>query len=121
MQEIDSVEVLAPVEPWGTLGEELGLDGEHGGMTSLTMSQVEPKGRPAGGRINVQVEPSKRIGGGRTGVYVQVNDHYALADTDSNSAAPSMELLEINFEPSMIRSEAIIDHIMSLVPRRESE
>ena len=113
--------ILAPVEPWGDWGGELGLDGEHGGMTSLTMSQVDPKGRPSGGQINVQVEPSKRIGGGRTGVYVQVNDHYALADTDSDSATISMELLEINFEASISRSEAIIDHIMSLVPSGETQ
>ena len=49
--------MLVPVEPWGAWGEELGLDGTHGGMTSLTMSQIDPKGRPKGGRINVKVEP----------------------------------------------------------------
>ena len=107
---------LAPVEPWGAWGQELGLDGEHGGMTSMTMSQIDPEGRPAGGRINVQVEPSKRIGDGRTGVYVGVNDHYAFADTEPGAAVQAMELLENNFEASMNRSEAIIDHVMSLVP-----
>ena len=56
---------LAPVEPWGRWGVELGLDGEHGGMTSLIMSQIRPEGRPPGGRINVKVEPSSRIGDGR--------------------------------------------------------
>ena len=111
--------ILAPVEPWGAWGKELGLDGEHGGMTSLTVSQVDPKERPSGGRINVQVEPSKRIGNGRTGVYIGVNDHYILADTDPGNATRSMELLESNFETSMNRSEAIIDHVMSLVPNRE--
>ena len=39
---------LAPVEPWGTWKDALGLDGRHGGMTSLTMSQRKPEGRPEG-------------------------------------------------------------------------
>ncbi len=54
---------LAPVEPWGAWGETIGLDGRHGGMTSLTMSQLRPAGRPDGDQINVRVEPSKRING----------------------------------------------------------
>ena len=45
---------------------------------------------------------------------IEVNDHYALASCDSYSATRSMELLETNFETSMNRSEAIIDHIMYL-------
>ena len=45
--------MLAPVEPWGHWGPDLGLDGDHGGMTSLTMSQLDPPGRAPGGRINV--------------------------------------------------------------------
>ena len=112
---------LAPIDPWGAWGQELGLDGEQGGMSSLTMSQIEPEGRATGGRINVKVEPSKRIGNGRTGVYVGVNDHFALADTDSDSATRSMELLENNFEASMSRSETIIDHLMFLVLDRETQ
>ena len=112
--------ILAPVEPWGAWGQDLGLDGEHGGLTSLTMSQINPEGRSAGGRINVKVEPSVRIGDGRTGVFIGVNDHYTLADADLGSATRSMELLGSNFETSMNRSESIIDHIMSLVPKGES-
>ena len=111
---------LAPVEPWGAWGQELGLDGERGGMTSLTMSQIDPEGRPTGGRINVKVEPSAKIGDGRTGVYVGVNDHYALGDTGPGVAARAMELLENNFEVSVNRSHAIVDHVMSLLPRRKA-
>ena len=103
---------LAPVEPWGEWAEELGLDGMYGGMTSLTMTQVDPDGRPKGGRINVKVEPSARIGDGRTGVYVNVNDHYAL-----DSARPAeavIEMLEKHFDESVQRSNRLIDHVMSL-------
>ena len=103
---------LAPVEPWGEWAEELGLDGMYGGMTSLTMTQVDPEGRPKGGRINVKVEPSARIGDGRTGVYVNVNDHYAL-DSDWPAEAV-IEMLEKHFDESVQRSNRLIDHVMNL-------
>ncbi len=105
---------LAPVKPWGAWGQNLGLDGESGGMMSLTMSQIEPDGRPKGGQINVTVEPSVRVGKGRTGVNVRVNDHYAIENTNLGSAGRLMDLFEGNFDISLERSNGIIDHIMSL-------
>ena len=110
---------LAPVEPWGAWKHDLGLDGEHGGMTSLTMSQVDPEGRPKGGHINVKVEPSKRIGQGRLGVYVQVNDHYAIDDPSPQAGERLIGLFEDNFDMSLMRSDSIIDHIMSLAVSEE--
>ena len=111
---------LAPVEPWERWGRELGLDGEHGGMTSLKMTQFDPEGRPAGGRINVTVEPSNRVGDGRTGVYVAVNDHYAIGNSEPGTAGRMMEMFEANFVASLHRSEQIIDHIMSLASKSEA-
>ena len=111
--------MLAPVEPWGALGRDLKLDSEHGGMTSLTMSQLAPEGRTKGGLINIRVEPSARIGQGR-GVYVHVNDHYASDDTILGAGDRLTELLEDNFDTSLSRSNKIIDHIMSLAVRQEA-
>lgn len=105
---------LAPVGPWGAWGEELELDGMHGGMTSLTMSQIDPEGRPKGGRINVKVEPSARVGDGKTGVFVNVNDHYAGHEDQPHGAEGVIGLLEENFEASIDRSNRLIDHVMSL-------
>lgn len=110
---------LAPVEPWGDWRHDLGSGGEHGGMTSLTMSQVDPEGRPKGGRINVTVEPSNRIGQGRAGVYVRVNDHYSIDDSGPGALDRLMELFEEDFEVSLRRSDGLIDHIMSLAVSRE--
>ena len=110
---------LAPVEPWGRWGPALGLDGEHGGMASLTMSQLDPPGRAAGGRISVTVEPSNRIGDPRLGVYVGVNDHYPIDET-SPTMGCSIGVLEENFEASLKRSDDIIDHVMSLAEERET-
>ena len=110
---------LAPVEPWGRWRQELGLDGEHGGMTSLTMSQLRLEDRPKGGKIHVKVEPSNRIGDGRSGVYVAVNDHYAVADATSGGGAQLLGFLRDRFDASIRRSDDIIDHIMSLA--REPE
>ena len=107
--------LLAPVAPWGIWGKKLELDGEHGGMTSLTMTQVNPEGRPPGGRVNVTVEPSKRIGNSRRGVYVRINDHYAIENLDNQMATHEIvRLLEENFDESLRRADQIIDHIMSL-------
>ena len=105
---------LAPIAPWGHWRQELGLDGEHGGMTSLTMSQLRPGDRPLGGRVQVKVEPSNRIGDGRFGVYVQVNDHYAVAGGTADGGAQLMGFLQDRFDASIRRSDDIIDHIMSL-------
>ena len=111
--------ILAPVDPWGSWGRELGLDSEDGGMKSLTMSQSKPTERPLGGQINVTVQPSSRVGGGVSGIYVGINDHYVLGESEPRAAGHSMKILEANFKPSQDRSEAIIDHIMSLVPNGE--
>ena len=110
---------LAPVEPWGAWRQDLGLDGEYGGMKSLTMSRVNPEGRPTGGQINVTVEPSNRIRNRRIGVHVRVNDHYAGGNAELETAEHLMELLASNFDTSLERSNGIIDHIMSLAKPKE--
>ena len=105
---------LAPVAPWGSYAQELDLGGEHGGMTSLTMSQLQLKGRPPGGQVNVTVEPSNRIVGGRSGVYVRINDHFAVDPADAGGRAQLIGFLEDSFDTSLRRSAGIVDHIMSL-------
>lgn len=105
---------LAPVEPWGCLGKELGLDSEHGGMRLLRMSQTHPAGRPQGGEINVTVEPSARIGEERPGIHIGVNDHYEAESERSEGRTQLIDFLEEGFESSIRRGDEIIDHIMSL-------
>ena len=109
---------LAPTAPWGACGHNLRLDSEHGGMTSLTMSQLRPEGRPAGDQINVIVEPSKRIRDERLGVHVRVNDHYVV-EAAPRTAERLMTVLEENFDGSLKRSEEIVDQVMSLATSRE--
>ena len=110
---------LAPVEAWGQWIEELGLDSEHGGMRSLTMTNTRPEGRPPGGQVNVKVEPSVRIDNRRAGVYVSINDHYAMGSADAEGRAQLMGFLEDNFDSSIQRSDGIIDHVMSLATDQE--
>lgn len=105
---------LAPVSPWGRYAQELDLGGEGGGMTSLTMSQLQFKGRPPGGQVNITVEPSLRIGDRRSGVYVRINDHFAVDSADAGGRTRLISLLEYSFDTSMRRSDGIVDHIMSL-------
>ena len=107
--------VLAPVEPWGEWGEKLQPDGHAGGVTSITMTQVNLEDRPHGGQLNVTVEPSTRIGEHERGIYVRVNDHYPVENPESETATREVVgMVEKNFEESIRRAERIIDHIMSL-------
>ncbi len=109
---------LAPVEPWGAWGRDLEPDGEHGGMTSLRMSQVKIEGRPPEDQINVTVEPSIPIvGQGRCGVYVHVNDHYTTGNSGSEAGEHLMKRLESDFEVSLERGNGIVDHVMSLAKK----
>ena len=87
-------------------------------MTSLTMSQLRPEGRPAGGEINIKVEPSKRLSPG-LGVFVAVNDHYALEDPGPGTAERLVAMLLSRFDESLSRSDRIIDHLMSLASHPE--
>ena len=108
--------LLAPTEPWGDWGRQLEPDGKHGGMTSLTMSQVNLMDRSPNGTINVTVGPSSQIGQGETGVFVGVNDHYAIEDPSSRTATSEIvSILDKSFEESLRRAEQIIDHVMSLI------
>lgn len=106
---------LAPIEPWGEWGKKLEPDGDHGGMTSLTMTQVNLEGRPPGGHISVTVEPSSRVGEKRTGIYVRVNDHYEIENPERDMATNEIvTFLENSFDESIQRADRIIDHLMSL-------
>lgn len=115
LQERDRVgRLLAPVDPWGSWAEELGPTGREGGMTSLTMTQTRVGGRTEGDRIGVTVEPSTRVGvESGSGVFVRVNDHYMASD-ENRQAVALIDTLRENFEESLSRAEALVDHIMSL-------
>ena len=107
--------LLAPIEPWGDWGKEIELSDTPSGMTSLTMTQVNPEGRPPGGKINVTVGPSGEIEEERVGVAIKVNDHYGIENINSQTISSEIiKLLELNFDESLKRSDKIIDHIMSL-------
>ena len=109
------VRTLAPVEPWGEWSHDLQPDARHGGMTSLTMTQVNLPDRPPGGYLGVTVQSSNRVGEGERGVFVQVNDHYTVEDPDGRTATEEIvNLLEKSFDESIRRAEKIIDHVMSL-------
>ena len=110
--------LLAPAEPWGDWAAKLGLDGNRGGMVSLTMRQVDPCNRPVGGQINVKVEPSNRVAQELPGVYVGVNDHYVVGNVEPQTQTSEVvELIEEKFDDSLRRADEIIDHIMSLTAR----
>ena len=118
--ELDRIgRALAPSEPWGELGIQLGFHEEHGGMTFLTMTRNAPDGRAAGDQVNVRVSPSEQLASdGKIGVFVGINDHYTLTETPSQETALNlMKVLKENFSTSLKRSGQIIDHVESLKNR----
>lgn len=118
MDERDRIgRALAPVTAWGSWSDALGNSGDHGGPTSLTMTQVSPDDRPDDDRINVTVEPSGLVGDGRTGVYVRVNNHFVRQGVDNASTREVVALLKKHFESSICFSDDIIDHVMSLTAK----
>lgn len=111
---------LAPLAPWGELGQELRLDDHGAGMTSLTMSQHPRHNKASDGQFNITIEPSRQISVESAGVYVRVNHHYAIEDAEVDTTSHFMGLLADNFETTHRRSDKIIDHIMALASTKET-
>ena len=110
---------LAPLEPWGEWKDELGLDSKYSGVKSLTMTDNRPQRRLWGGQVNVTVEPSARIGDGwvGNGIYVNINDNHLINNSDSNYITQLMAFFDDEFDTSVQRGDAIIEHIMSLTTK----
>lgn len=104
---------------WFAMHAILPTNIEANAKLQIVHPQLDPEGRPKGGRINVTVEPSNQIGQGRAGVYVRVNDHYSINDSGPGALDRLMELFEKDFETSLRRSDGLIDHIMSLAASRK--
>jgi hypothetical protein len=106
--------MLAPQKAWGEWAESIeGKDkGKRGGMTSLSMSQVDLEDRE-GGHLQAKVEPSPLVKN-RSGIFVEMNDHYEISDDEIASSIPMMGILEKQFDISIKRSEWVIDQIMAL-------
>ena len=105
---------LAPRQPWGAWGARTaaGTGPKHGGMRSITLEERDLPDR-ASGHVQATVQPSVKV---VPGIYVAVNDHYELKEQDPQvGCAEIIDLVENAFEPSIKRSDTIIDQIMSLV------
>lgn len=105
---------LAPLRPWGRMGESLKLGGENKRMPSLSMVGDCPDGRHPEDAITVTVQPSAYTSNQQTGIYVGVYDGYTIPKDDPDAWKRFLESFDQWFEPSIIRSNDIVDHIMSL-------
>ena len=114
---VDLGRTFAPIDPWDvpSPNRSFSIKDERSGMSSLTVSHIDPPDRSPGGSINVTVEPSKKIGTDGTGVFVSVNDHYSVKDKDElYGCSEIMDVLSSQFEASLYRSSSIISHIIAL-------
>lgn len=106
---------LAPLEPWGDWGREIGaarLPEQVGGLADLVIQQNSPGGR--NGYRRVQIEPSRRVDLA-TGVFMAVNDHYNLSKPlDPISANELVDLLGRQFDASIAWSKAMVGSMMDL-------
>jgi hypothetical protein len=136
-----NTDVHAPVSTidlWHALGNRLapkeGLWGDLFDDPGLSSMKVQGRrGDPHPGFTNVTVEPSNRI---QPGLYINVNDHFDLrenvegtddiqADRDSPpdfatwlaesalGSGPALDLIEANWNDSMIRSDLIVERVLS--------
>lgn len=110
---------LAPQCVWGDWGREIEgpklneneSNSKHGGLRLVIMEQRNLSDRYKG-HIQAQVQPSFSV---NSGVSIDINDHYEI--DDSNNVVGCKDVISIikdNFEKSLVRSEKIINHIMSI-------
>jgi len=107
---------LAPLEPWGEWKSDLmrGAAPIRSGLRSLVMQETKSPEGPMGGHIQARVEPSYAVAR-NTSIFVAVNDHYQLREpSKATDCSAMMEVLATGFEPSIARSEWIIDQIMAV-------
>ncbi|MFD3265276.1 hypothetical protein [Phenylobacterium ferrooxidans] len=111
---------LAPVEPWGGWGQDVGAQSPEvdtpGGLRSLVMEESEPEGRSKGGYRRVHIEPSVReeFVNAHVGVYMIVNDHFVIdPSTDAPiDASKGMTILSDKFDGSITKSKSIVSDLM---------
>lgn len=104
---------LAPRSVWGEWGQVLERDQGKGesGLSTITMRQGHELTDRSSGYIEARLSP-----GPGTSIVVTVNDHYeATRDTPEEKAVELLELLNMNFEASIKRSDWIVDQIMRRV------
>jgi len=103
--------VLTPIDPWGAWAAEWKdrQPPDRGGMSSVSVVEYVPGGPPKR-RITATVQPSVLIEG-NAGVFVAVNDH---REVSKGTGADVAALMAETFEPSVRRSEWIIDQVMKL-------
>ena len=111
---------LAPKDAWGEWGKEIeeahtAPINKRGGMTSITMFQHKLQLDRFSGSVQAKVEPSNKIKN-NTGIFVGVNNHFESSATEQpiQDASLVAEVLETNWNTSMVRAEMIVDQIMAL-------
>ena len=103
---------LAPREPWGAWGDQIGGPAEgagHGGLASISMKQnTRPDGRP--GFLIVRLEPSVRMQ--ERGIFMMVNDHYGFEEAEQKDSSAAMQIMEVGWTQSLDYSEFIVNSVM---------
>jgi hypothetical protein len=106
---------IAPLEPWGLWGAEIGKEIEdnkpHGGMMSLQMRQ-SPRPGDRIGYIQAEIQPSKLVRN-NAGIFVRVNDHFEFEVDKEHPTQNAMEALESEWEGAAKKAEYILSDIMA--------
>lgn len=105
---------LAPLEPWGHIGEKLHLGSGNEAMPSLSMTGGFNDGRPPEDKVVITVRPSVLTADKQVGIFVGVNDHYTIKKDRSVMQKQFMESFGERFESSIENSNDIVNQIMSL-------
>lgn len=98
---------------WPTLRERLAPSAaweeivDHPELSSLSTTAARPDDLK--GWVRVTVEPSARVAGG---LWVAINDHVDLGE-DTTDAKRAVEVLDEHWDPSLTRSEELMERISS--------
>lgn len=95
---------LAPIEPWGSLGERMESRDKSlaGGFSTLLMRLPIPE-NGEDGSINVAVQPSNKVSDG-AGVFMHVNTHFGQKGEDRSFS----EVLTESFDGAIAEARSIV-------------
>lgn len=112
--------LLAPLEPWGAWGDDIGKgEGDlRGGMASLSMQEVicvDGIRR----KITATVQPSSSVQKA-FGIFVGLNDHHEF-ESEKITTKSVIDIFDSSFDKSLAHSEYVIDCVMALKGKCENE
>lgn len=109
---------LAPLKPWGHVGEKLHLGCKNDNMPSLSIVGGCDDERPSEDKRVITVQSSARTANKKTGIYVGINDHFTITKDVPDAQRQFLTSFGERFGSSIENSDDIVNQVMSLADDR---